>query len=115
MLEGFSGCQCLDLKVRLDVLLEVRKMSHVPEIIPVSDLRQGAAELLGRVRMNQQPVIITQRGRAAAVLVSVESYEEAEREREILKRIARGEREIKSGRGHDLASVMAEADRLLNR
>jgi prevent-host-death family protein len=90
-------------------------MARVPEIIPVSDLRQGAAELLGRVRKSRQPVIITQRGRAAAVLVSVESYEEAEREREILRRIARGERELESGRGHDLASVMADADELLNR
>ena len=90
-------------------------MPHVPDIIPVSDLRQGAAELLGRVRKTRKPVVITQRGRAAAVIVSVESYEEAEREREILRRIARGEREVKSGRGYDLASVMAEADRLLDR
>jgi prevent-host-death family protein len=90
-------------------------MASVPEIIPVSDLRQGAADLLGRVRKSRQPVIITQRGRAAAVIVSVESYEQAEREREILKRIARGEREIKAGRGHDLAEVMADADELLDR
>lgn len=90
-------------------------MAKVPEIIPVSDLRQGAADLLGRVRKSRQPVIITQRGRAAAVIISVESYEESEREREMLKRIARGEREIKSGRGHDLANVMAEADKLLSR
>jgi prevent-host-death family protein len=90
-------------------------MANVPEIIPVSDLRQGAADLLGRVRKSGKPVVITQRGRAAAVIVSVESYEEAEREREILRRIARGEREVKSGRGHDLASVMADADKLLDR
>ena len=67
------------------------------------------------VRKNKQPVIITQRGRAAAVIVSVESYEEGEREREILKRIARGEREVEAGKGHDLASVMAAADKLLSR
>jgi prevent-host-death family protein len=90
-------------------------MSDVPEIIPVSDLRQGAADLLGRVRKSRRPVVITQRGRAAAVIVSVESYEAAEREREILRRIARGEREVKSGRGHDLASVMRDADKLLDR
>jgi prevent-host-death family protein len=90
-------------------------MANVPEIIPVSDLRQGAADLLGRVRRTGKPVVITQRGRAAAVIVSVEAYEEAEREREILKRIARGERVVKSGRGHDLASVMADADKLLDR
>ena len=88
-------------------------MANVPKIIPVSDLRQGAADLLGRVRRTQKPVVITQRGRAAAVIISIEAYEEAEREREMLRRIARGEREVKAGRGHDLASVMADADELL--
>jgi prevent-host-death family protein len=90
-------------------------MANVPEIVPVSDLRKGAADLLGRLRKTRKPVVITQRGRSAAVIVSVESYEEAEREREILLRIARGEREVKSGRGHDLASVMADADALIDR
>ena len=90
-------------------------MAEGPEIIPVTDLRDGAANLLARVRKSRKPVVITQRGRAAAVIVSVEAYEAAEREREILRRIARGEREVKAGRGHDLASVMADADELLER
>jgi prevent-host-death family protein len=88
-------------------------MARVPAILPVSDLRQGAAEILGRVRRSRQPVIITQRGRAAAVLLSVESYEKTERELEILKRIARGEKELRSGKGHDLDDVMADAKALL--
>ena len=88
-------------------------MARVPAILPVSDLRQGAAEVLGRVRKSRQPVFITQRGRATAVLMSVESYERTERELEILKRIARGEREVRAGKGHDLDAVLAEADELL--
>jgi prevent-host-death family protein len=89
-------------------------VARVPAILPVSDLRQSAAEVLGRVRKTRQPVIITQRGRAAAVLVSVESYERTQRELEILKRIARGERELRAGKGHDLDDVMADAGGLLD-
>jgi prevent-host-death family protein len=99
--------------VRFDVLSEVPQMARVPAIIPVSDLRQGAADVLAKVRKSRQPVVITQRGRAAAVMISMESYEEREREREILRRIAQGEREISKGRGIDLAEVLAEADRLI--
>jgi prevent-host-death family protein len=90
-------------------------MARVPAILPVSDLRQGAAAILGRVRKTQQPVIITQRGRAAAVLLSVEAYEKTERELEILKRLARGEKELRSGKGHDLDDVMADAKALLGK
>ncbi len=46
-------------------------------------------------------------------MVSVETYERAEHERKILLLLARGEREIRTGKGHDLDDVLAEADRLL--
>ena len=90
-------------------------MARIPAMIPVSDLRQGAAAALRRLRTSRQPLVVTQRGRAAAVMVSVEVYERAERERQILRLLARGEREIRAGRGHDLDAVLAEADELLAR
>lgn len=88
-------------------------MPRVPDIIPVTDLRQDAAAALKRVRASKQPIVITQRGRAAAVMLSIEAYERGEHERQILRLLARGDREIAAGEGHDLADVLAEADRLL--
>ncbi len=88
-------------------------MPKVPDIIPITDLRQDAATALKRVRATKQPLVITQRGRAAAVMISVEAYERAEHERQILLILARGEREIRTEKGHDLDEVMGEADRLL--
>lgn len=88
-------------------------MGKLLNIIPVSDLRQDAAKVLKRVRESEQPLIITQRGRAAAVMLSVEAYQRSERNRELLRLLARGEKEIETGEGHDLDSVLAEADALL--
>ena len=88
-------------------------MSKLPEIIPITDLRQDSSAVLERVRTSRQPLIITQRGRAAAVMLSVEEYERTENERQILMLLARGEKEISAGDGHDLEEVLAEADRLL--
>jgi len=90
-------------------------MARIPAIIPVSDLRQGAADVLEQVRKTRQPVVITQRGRAAAVMISMESYEKSEREHEILRRIAQGDREVAKGKGSDLADVMAAADKIIRR
>jgi len=90
-------------------------MAAVPELIPVSDLRQDAAGTLRRVNRSKQPLVVTQRGRAAAVLVGIETYQRAERERTILLLLARGEREIRAGRGSNLEAVLAEADDLLPR
>ena len=88
-------------------------MARVPDIIPVSDLRQDAAGTLRRVAQSGQPLVVTQRGRAAAVLLSVAAYQQSERERQILKLLALGEREIRSRRGDGLDAVFAEADALL--
>jgi prevent-host-death family protein len=86
---------------------------RLPDIIPLSDLEQDAGGVLRRVRESQTPAVITRRGRAQAVLISIESFRQAEAERELLARLARGEQEIAEGRGYDLDSVFAEADDLL--
>lgn len=88
-------------------------MSHVPELVPVSDLRRSAIDLLKRVSASREPMVVTHRGRAAAVLLSVEEYERRERDVEILRLLAEGEREIAAGHGYDLDDVLAEADDIL--
>ncbi|HXV65294.1 MAG TPA: type II toxin-antitoxin system Phd/YefM family antitoxin, partial [Vicinamibacteria bacterium] len=55
-------------------------MRKLPEVIPITDLRQDAADVLKRLRKSEAPLVITQRGRAAAVLLSIEEYERARRE-----------------------------------
>jgi len=85
----------------------------IPSIVPVSDLRQDAAAVLKRLQTTDGPLVITQRGRAVAVLQSVNEYEKSEHERELLRRLAAGEQEIASGESHTLASVLKEADALL--
>ena len=101
------------LAVCLPVHSEVILMVQLPEISPVTDLRQDAAAVLKRVQTSQQPLVITQRGRAAAIMLSVAMYERGERERELLRLLVRGEQEIAAGVGHDLDEVLAEADALL--
>ena len=88
-------------------------MAKVPDIVPITDLRQDAASVLKRVRSSKQPLVITQRGRAAAVMLSVEAYERGDHERQLLHALARGEKEIVAGKGYSLDDVLAEADTLL--
>jgi prevent-host-death family protein len=88
-------------------------MGKLANIIPVSDLRQDAANILKKLNKNNEPLIITQRGRAAAVMIGVEAYEKSEHEKEILRIFAKGDREIELCEGYDLNTVLAEADAIL--
>jgi prevent-host-death family protein len=88
-------------------------MAKIPNIIPITDLRQDATAIVKRVTASREPLVITQRGRAAAVMVSMEAYEHSQHELELLRLLARGEKEIEAGKGYDLEVVLAEADSLL--
>ena len=88
-------------------------MKKIPTIIPISDLRQDAASVVRKVVESSEPYVITQRGRAAAVLQSLASYERTENEIAILRLLAIGQREIDAGKGYPHAGVFSEADDLL--
>ena len=88
-------------------------MPQIPNIIPITDLRQDATGIVKRAAISRQPVFITQRGRAAAVMVSMETYEHTQHELELLRLLARGEREMEEGKGYSRDAVLAEADSLL--
>lgn len=88
-------------------------MNKIPEIIPLSDLRQEAAGVIKRLQEKDAPVVITQRGRAAAVLISMDGYERLTQNQELLSLLIQGEKEIESGAGQSLEDVMAEAEGLL--
>ncbi|MCU0663710.1 MAG: type II toxin-antitoxin system Phd/YefM family antitoxin, partial [Myxococcota bacterium] len=89
-------------------------MARISSILPVSDLRRDASLALKSLKESGQPLVITQRGRAAAVIMSIEAYQRSEVEREMLLMLARGEKEISRNKGVDLDVLMAEADKLLS-
>jgi prevent-host-death family protein len=89
-------------------------MAKIPRMIPVSDFRQDAARVLNDLKGSSDPVVITQKGRATAVLMSLDAFERSEAERELLLLLARGEKEIAAGIGYSLDDVLGEADSLLS-
>ena len=88
-------------------------MSTVPMIVPISDLRQDAAGVIKRVVALDEPVFVTQRGRASVVIQSTHAYERVHHENEILKMLVQGDVDIATGVGRDAEDVLAEARALL--
>jgi prevent-host-death family protein len=88
-------------------------MGKVPKIIPITDLRQDAAAVMDDIQKTAEPCFITQRGRATAVLLSLEAYERSQKEKELLHLLAVGEKELAQGKGYSLESVLKDADALL--
>ena len=60
------------------------------DVIPVTDFRGKAAELLVKLKKTRRPLILTQRGRLAAVVEDVKEYETRLERLELLEAIVRG-------------------------
>jgi prevent-host-death family protein len=88
-------------------------MSKTPKIIPIFDLKQNASYVVKNLTSSKEPVFITQRGRAAAVMASMEEYEHSQHEMDVLHLLVRGEKEIEAGIGYELGDMLKEADRFL--
>lgn len=69
----------------------------IEDIQPASDFEK-ASDLLKRVRETKRPVVLTEGGRRAAVLVDLESYQELLDEIELLRDVHRGLADVEAGR-----------------
>ena len=69
------------------------------DIKPVSEFRANAAELIDQVRKSGRPLVLTQRGHSAAVLLDVAGYAGLVEELELLRDVRTAVQQIESGQG----------------
>lgn len=90
------------------------KVRFSEDLTPISDFRVRTAEIVAKVKKTKRPVILTQRGRSAAVLEDVREYERKTERLELLEAILTGLRAAEKGAVVPHAKAMAELDKVLN-
>ena len=69
------------------------------DVKPISEFRANAASLVQQVQRTRRPLVITQQGRSAAVLLDVSEYEKLLAKLELLLDIHTAEEQIDGGQG----------------
>jgi prevent-host-death family protein len=69
------------------------------DIQPLTAFRANVASFVDQVRETGRPLVLTQHGRSAAVLLGAADYEALIEELEVLRDIQVSERELAEGRG----------------
>jgi len=90
------------------------KAKLAEDVTPVTDFRTKAAELLQKIKKTRRPLLLTQRGRSAAVIEDVKEYENRLERLELLEAILKG---LQAAEKEDLIShkqAMQQLDELLN-
>ncbi len=82
-------------------------MSYSLQVKPISYLKANAAKVLTDLSEQRQPLVITQNGKAKAVLQDVASFEETQETLALLKILAVGNQDLEEGRVKPVADVVA--------
>ena len=69
------------------------------DVKPLSEFRANVSSLVQQVRRTKRPLVLTQRGHSAAVVLDVSEYEQLLEEVETLRDIHLAERQIAQGKG----------------
>lgn len=65
---------------------------------PLTEVRRHTSEVFEEVRTTKQPVVVTEHGRSAGVIMDPEMYDALNERLHILEAIALGEMDIAAGR-----------------
>ncbi len=85
------------------------------ELVPVKEFRASLASWVERVQETGRPVVLTQRGKAAAVLVRPETLDEIEEEREVVRMVLQGLREAEADELVENDQVWARVEEIVRR
>lgn len=80
---------------------------------PLSLFRTNPASVLRQVRESQRPVVITDRGHPAAVMIDLEEYERQREKMELMEAVLDGEKDFREGRFSDWDDVFRNTRRWL--
>jgi prevent-host-death family protein len=85
------------------------------DVQPLSAFRANAAGFLEQVRATKRPLVLTQHGKSAAVVLDVDEYESLVEQVELIRDIRDARAEMARGEGVDHADVVAELRSRLKR
>lgn len=77
-------------------------------VVPISYAKAHASELLENIARDRNPVIITQNGKAQAILLDLESYEELQESLGLLKILAQGQEDVRNKRYRPFRKAFAQ-------
>jgi prevent-host-death family protein len=92
------------------------KMQHPTlknDLVPIGEFRANVAHWLHRLENGKRPVVLTQRGKAAAVLIKPEALDELEEERDVVHLVMRGLQEVQAGEYSADNEVWADVDKII--
>ena len=83
----------------------MQQMNYQEDIVPLSSFRADMTRLMTQTRQTHRPIVVTQNGRAATVLLGINDYQKLVDDLDMMSDIYRGEQDIRDGCIHSTDEV----------
>ena len=90
------------------------RISSLPDVRPVSDLRQNMAEIMESIDTENRPVILTKHGRGRYILLSLDDYNHLTALNVLYEAIDEGIADVDAGRVSDFREFANELREEMN-
>lgn len=85
------------------------------DIRPLSDFRANITSIIEEIKRTKKPIVLTQHGRSAAVILDVSEYERILEKMDLLSDIERAESQIEKGQGLSHSKAKSQILKRLNK
>jgi len=86
----------------------------IRNITPLTDFRNNIKKYLEEISIHKKPIILTQHGKSAAVIMDAEKYQEMQDQIEFMRKVILGLEDYREGRIVLADDVFNEIDQILS-
>lgn len=86
------------------------KISLTKDIEPLSAFRKESANFIKRIKEEKNPIVLTQHGKSAAVLLNVEEYERLINKLELLEDLIEAKQDVQNGKVFSMEEAKARME-----
>ena len=85
------------------------------DIEPLSEFRKKSADFIKRLKKEKQPIILTQHGKSAAVLMDVSEYERFTKKLEMLEDLLEAKQQVEQGKTYTMDQAKERIEKQLSK
>jgi len=80
----------------------------------VTDFQNNVSQYLKELKKNKKPLVLTENGESAAVLLSAEKFQEMQDQIDFMRKVAQGIEDYKNDRVHSVDDTFAAIDKIID-
>src|SRR5699024_9238026 len=85
------------------------------DIEPLSEFRKKSADFIKRLKKDKQPIVLTQHGKSAAVLMDVTEYERFSKKLKLLEDLLEAKQQVQQGETYTMEEAQNRIDKHLSK